>query len=70
MSKIKSWGKVAALGLLAVFFVYKAYSFGMGHWECYAQWNESGMDHKYTLRGGCKIKKGSGWMPARNFRLQ
>jgi len=46
-----------------------AVKYGLGRYSCWSAWHESGMDHKYSLRSGCKIQRGDNWMPAKNFRL-
>jgi len=50
--------------------VFKVISYGSSRYACHTQWQESGIDYKYTLRGGCLIKRGPGWVPAKNFRVE
>ena len=49
--------------------VFKAYDYGIARYECHTAWVESGIDYKYTLRGGCLLKRGEYWIPAKNFRV-
>lgn len=55
------------IGITAVF---KTYSYISARYACHIQWQESGIDYKYTLRGGCLLKRGDGWIPSKNFRVQ
>lgn len=39
--------------------------------QCTAQWNNSGMESRYSFFGGCQIKTAKGvWIPAKNYRDQ
>lgn len=57
---------VIAIGITAVF---KAYSYASARYACHIQWQESAIEYKYTLRGGCLLKRGDGWLPSANFRV-
>jgi hypothetical protein len=58
---------------IVVFVAYKAivvgYNYLVGRYSCHSAWNESGMDYKYTLRGGCLLQKDNIWIPDRNLRM-
>jgi len=55
------------IGITAVF---KIASYTSARYACHIQWQESGIEYKYTLRGGCLLKRGDGWIPSKNFRVQ
>ena len=81
LKKGKEYAKGAFTGALSkfVFFIIamviiiniivKAYEYGVARYECHATWQESGIDYKYTFRGGCALKIGKGWIPAKNYRV-
>lgn len=73
-SKVKTMALKCALLLLAIVIgitaVFKIYSYASARYACHVQWQESGIDYKYTLRGGCLLKRGDGWIPSGNFRVQ
>lgn len=50
--------------------VFKAIDYVSSRYACHIQWLESGIEYKYTLRGGCLLKRGTGWIPAKNFRVE
>jgi len=58
---------VIIIGITAVF---KIYSYVSARYACHIQWQESGIEYKYTMRGGCLLKRGDGWIPSKNFRVQ
>lgn len=71
--KIKRWlvKKVlirCAIILFAIMAVFKAFSYASSTWECRSQWMDSGMDYRYTLRGGCMVKPDEYWIPSKNYR--
>ena len=56
--------------IIAVGSVFKAIDYASSRYACHIQWQESRIDYKYTLRGGCLLKRGEGWIPAKNFRVE
>lgn len=58
------------LALLAYFVVAKFISYGLNRYECHSKWVESNIEYKYTLRGGCLLKLGKGWIPEKNYRIE
>lgn len=37
--------------------------------SCQAQWRDSGLEHRYSLMGGCQLKNKAGqWIPADAYR--
>jgi len=56
--------------IICITAVFKVYSYASAQYACHIQWQESGIKYKYTLRGGCLLKRGDGWIPSKNFRVQ
>lgn len=54
--------------LLILLVLSRIWSYVMGSWSCGAEWKESGMEYKYSLRGGCMVKPKDHWIPAKNYR--
>lgn len=38
--------------------------------DCRAQWVDSGMDVRYRVIGGCQVRQGGRWLPAKSVRAQ
>lgn len=59
------------LSIIAVLIVLlaKTISYASARYACHTQWVESGINYKYTLRGGCLLKVKDGWIPANNYRI-
>lgn len=70
---VKGYLLKIALIILAVIIlvgsIFKGISYASSRYACHTQWVESGIEYKYTLRGGCLLKRGDGWLPAKNFRV-
>lgn len=49
--------------------IFKTISYASARYACHTQWVESGIEYKYTLRGGCLLKLDKGWLPAKNYRV-
>lgn len=65
--------KVSIIIVLVVVFIgviFKAIDYTSSRYACHVQWVESGIDYKYTLRGGCLLNRNGGWIPAENFRVE
>jgi len=56
--------------IIGITVVFKVISYSSARYACHIQWQESGIEYKYTLRGGCLLKRGDGWIPSKNFRVQ
>lgn len=54
----------------AVILLFAAARFAAGSYDCWAQWGDSNMQYKFTMRAGCKIKTNDGWIPASNYRVK
>lgn len=71
---VKGYLLKIALIILAVIIgvgaIFKTIDYASSRYACHTQWVESGIDYKYTLRGGCLLKRGEGWLPAENFRVE
>lgn len=72
-NKLKVWfvKKViikVVFAILILFVAYRTIGYASGSWECRSQWIESGMDYKYSLRGGCMVMPEKHWIPAKNYR--
>ena len=37
--------------------------------KCDAAWEESGMEHKWSFFGGCRIKHDGHWIPSRSYKI-
>lgn len=61
---------IILLAIIAVGSLFKGIDYLSSRYACHTQWWESGIDYKYTLRGGCLLKRGKGWIPAKNFRVE
>lgn len=37
--------------------------------SCQARWSDSGLEHRYSMMGGCQLKNKAGqWIPAEAYR--
>jgi hypothetical protein len=61
---------IIVLVIIAIGVIFKTISYSSSRYACHVQWVESGIEYKYTLRGGCLLKRGTGWIPAKNFRVE
>jgi hypothetical protein len=67
LKKIALMGLGVGFGLLLLF---KVGVYLVDSYDCSAKWSESGIEYKYSFRGGCKVKRGDGWIPAENYRAE
>ena len=56
--------------IVVISLIFSSLNYVSGRYACYVKWEESGIESKYTLRGGCLLKRGEGWLPAANFRVE
>ncbi len=73
-STIKTIALKYALWMLMIIIcitsAFKTFNYASARYACHVQWKESAIEYKYTLRGGCLLKRGDGWIPSGNFRVQ
>lgn len=60
---------IIILVIVSIGSIFKAIDYISSRYACHVQWEESGIEYKYTLRGGCLLKRGTGWIPAKNYRV-
>lgn len=58
------------LFIIAINLITLLASYVSSRYACHTQWVESGIDYKYTLRGGCLLNRNGGWIPAANYRVE
>jgi len=63
-------GIIIVVAVISIGLFFKGIDYLSSRYACHTQWQESGIDYKYTLRGGCLLKRGQGWIPANNFRVE
>jgi len=66
---IVRWLIYITILVIAASAAFKTVSYVSSRYACHTQWVESGIEYKYTLRGGCLLKLEKGWLPAKNFRV-
>jgi len=61
------------LWLLAAVVVFNIISSVIGYardsYDCHSAWKDSNIEYQFTFRGGCKVKKDGGYIPAANYRV-
>ena len=55
--------------IIVIALIFKSINYASSRYACHVQWQESSIEYKYTLRGGCLLKRGNGWIPAKNYRV-
>ena len=55
--------------VISLWIVFGVISYGASRYSCHTQWQESEIAYKYTVKGGCLVRRGDGWIPAENFRV-
>lgn len=64
------YAAIFLIALIVLFAGYKIIQYGISQWSCASSWRDSGIEYRYKLRGGCQLKTGKGWIPARNYRFE
>lgn len=65
----KKFGLILIALLVVVAVLTKLADYAANRYECHSAWVESNIDYKYTVRGGCLLKRNDVWIPAKNFRI-
>jgi hypothetical protein len=68
-AKLKKVLAIIASAIIVASLAVAGLSHLSGMYSCWSEWSESGINHKYAFRGGCKLQKDGSWIPAKNYRI-
>jgi hypothetical protein len=66
---VKKWSIYSVLFTILIVGLIMLGSYLLNRYECHSSWVDSSVESKYTVRGGCLVKREEAWVPAANFRV-